>query len=894
MRPDLLKDVTQRLKADYRLIEKGDWMRGGKCPQCGKKELYTRADAPWLLKCGRENRCGWEGHVKQLYPDIFDDWSKRYRATEKDPTAAADAYLQHARGFDLRGLRGAYSQEWYHDQALNIGSATVRFPLPGGGWWERLIDQPGRFGKMKARFAPGGGYRGRWWQHPATSIDDLASADEIWIAEGIFDAIALTAAGRPAVSVMSCNNYPEGALAELRRACAALDRVGPKLIFAFDVGKAGVEYTRKFVARARKEGWQCGAAQVREDGEGEKLDWNDLAQHNRLTPDLIDEYLWNGEVTIAGTAAEKAVLIYQRHKIASFPVVFQSRQMWAKFDLARINEIIEEWADNPQMEGLPYTARFDLAAKEAVDVSEIANCAFRALYFQRDEAADDSSYYFAIDFPSDRARIKGTFSGSSLAAGAEFKKRLITIAPGGIWTGSTHQLDRLMQRQLVRIKSVEAIQFTGYSDDHEAWILGDLAVHKGRVYEPNDEDYFDFGKRQVKLRSAERILSIDYDAQKLDLGWVPLVSTAFGAKGLVMSAFWFGSLFAEQIRAEQKSLAFLEATGEPGTGKTTLIEFLWRLLGREDYEGFDPVKSTTAARARNLGKVANMPVVLLEGDRSQDTPHSRKFEWDELKTAYNGRSVRSRGVANGGMETFEPPFRAALVIAQNAPVEASPAIIERIMALSFDKAGWSPATKEAAERLERIKTEQVSGFIIHAIRREVDIMAAYRTAFARHEKAMLADPQVRNGRLAKNHAQLAAMFDAMRLIVTNIADRDAEAVHALIYQMVRERQLAVNSDHPHVQLFWERYDWIASQMTADAKNPINHSRKNGVVAVNLVQFEQLCGDYRLQLPCTMTDLKRLLKSSKARKYLGAKTINSCTGKHVHCWIFADLDSPDHR
>ncbi|MDA5192781.1 toprim domain-containing protein [Govanella unica] len=873
------------MKTDYQLKLRGDWMREGKCPSCGRKELYTRADSPWLLKCGRENRCGWDGHVKQLYPDIFDDWSKRYRVTEASPAAAADAYLHHARGFNLAALRSSYTQEYYHDQGLSIGSATVRFPLPGGGWWERLIDQPSRFGKMKARFAPGGGYRGRWWQAPGTTMQDLARADQIWICEGIFDAIALAQAGRSAVSVMSCNNFPELALADLRRACADHDLAGPKLIWAFDVGRAGVEYTRRFVKRGRDAGWQCGAAQVREDGEGEKLDWNDLAQRDKLTAEDLETYLWNGEVTIARVASEKAVLLYQRYKIASFPLVFQNRQMWARFDLARINEIIEEWGDMPAMKGLSYAQKFDLAAKEAAEVSEIANCAFRALYFQRDEAADDSAYYFAIDFPSDRPRIKGTFSGSSLAASAEFKKRLISLAPGGIWTGSTQQLDRLMQRQLVKIKSVEAIQFTGYSADHQAWILGDIAVHKGRVFEPNDEDYFDFGKQQVKLRSSERTLTINYDSQKLDLFWVPLISRAFGAKGLAMLAFWFGSLFAEQIREEQKSLAFLEATGEPGTGKTTLIEFLWRLCGREDYEGFDPVKSTPAARARNLGKVANLPVVLLEGDRSADTPHSRKFEWDELKTAYNGRSVRSRGVANGGMETFEPPFRGAIVIAQNAPVEASPAIIERIMALIFDKTGWSVDTKEAAEAIERIKTEQVSSFIIHAIRREEEIMATYRAAFAKHEKAMLADPEIRNGRLAKNHAQLAAMFDAMRIIVPNIAERDALAVHELIRAMVRERQLAVNSDHPHVQLFWERYDWLASLITPGAINPINHSVRADTIAINLVQFEQLCGEHRLSLPCTMNELKRLLKSSKERKFLCSKVTRSYE-KTLFCWHFS--------
>jgi Cdc6-like AAA superfamily ATPase len=72
----------------------------------------------------------------------------------------------------------------------------------------------------------------------------------------------------------------------------------------------------------------------------------------------------------------------------------------------------------------------------------------------------------------------------------------------------------------------------------------------------------------------------------------------------VCLSFFFGSLFAEQVRTEMKSFPFLEMHGLPGTGKTTLVEFLWKLLGRENYEGFDPAKATPAAMARNLAKWA--------------------------------------------------------------------------------------------------------------------------------------------------------------------------------------------------------------------------------------------------------------------------------------------------
>lgn len=897
MRDDLLKEVLTRLKRDYAFKEKGQWLQEGRCEHCGKKEAFVRADNPWVVKCGRQNRCGRDSHVKDLYADLFENWSNRHKATPEDPNAAADAYLLHARGFDLAPLRGSYRQEWYNDQKLGLTTATVRFPIPGDSYWERLIDQPSRFGKKKARFNYGSTWRGHCWLYPKRTMLDYARAGEIWIVEGIFDAIALVQKGKVhAVSAMSCNVYPEHFLAELRKMCGDLDIPTPKLIWAFDVGAAGVRFTRKFAEQARAAGWACGAAQVRPDGEGEKLDWNDLAQRDKLQPTDLDEYRWNGEITIASSATAKALLIYERKRYKSFPITFGGKQLWANFSIERIQAEMESLSESNDPEfadykELPFEERWNIAAERAVAIEEVANCTFRTLYYQRDPIVEEGSYLINVEFPSDRAGVKATFSGAACSGSGDFKKRLASIAPGAQWTGNQYQLDKLMQMQWAQIRMVEALQFVGYSKEHEAWVFGDIAVHKGRTYEVNEEDYFRLGKQSVKLRSNERMLRIEYDADRLDLSWLKPLCVSYGPKGLVVLAYWVLSLFAEQVRDHQESLAFLEMTGEPGSGKTTLLEFLWKLYGRPSYEGFDPTKGTIAGTARTLGQVANLPVVMIEGDRTQDTPHARRFEWDELKTAYNGRAVRTRAVANGGMETYEPPFRAAIVIAQNARVQGSEALTERIMGLHFDKGRFTPEGKEAAGKLKSADIKALSGFPVHVTRREEQIFAKYLEAYARHEKVMREYPGCGNYRFAHNHAQLAAMLDAMRVVISNISDRDVADAHALILAMLVERHQLTDADHAHVVQFWERYDHFLSQdaSTVNPAHPINHSRKPDQIAVNLVQYESRCTVAGLRQPCTMLELQKLLKGSKARRFVAVKPVNSVTGKTVACWVFRNPD-----
>ena len=72
-------EVLRRLERNYGLQQmKGTpYMRKGTCPACGKKELYSRSDEPWFIKCGRESKCGDQWHVKELFEDLFDDVATR-------------------------------------------------------------------------------------------------------------------------------------------------------------------------------------------------------------------------------------------------------------------------------------------------------------------------------------------------------------------------------------------------------------------------------------------------------------------------------------------------------------------------------------------------------------------------------------------------------------------------------------------------------------------------------------------------------------------------------------------------------------------------------------------------------------------------------------------------
>ncbi|WP_183003594.1 hypothetical protein [Achromobacter sp. UMC71] len=87
---------------------------------------------------------------------------------------------------------------------------------------------------------------------------------------------------------------------------------------------------------------------------------------------------------------------------------------------------------------------------------------------------------------------------------------------------------------------------------------------------------------------------------------------AFGPEGIAALAYWYGAQCSSGLMHEWTRFPLMQVSGAPGTGKDTLIEFLWKLLGRDCYLGWMPHKMTASALARNLAENDSRPVVLID------------------------------------------------------------------------------------------------------------------------------------------------------------------------------------------------------------------------------------------------------------------------------------------
>ena len=135
--------------------------------------------------------------------------------------------------------------------------------------------------------------------------------------------------------------------------------------------------------------------------------------------------------------------------------------------------------------------------------------------------------------------------------------------------------------------------------------------------------------------------------------------------------------------------------------------------------------------------------------------------------------------------------------------------------------------------------------------------------------------------------------------MVRISDEQFAQVQARIETMARERQQAINADHPLVQEFWEAFDYLDGLPLATARGPkdvprLNHSRDEDLIAVNLNEFVELAATHRQQIPA-LAELKKVLRTSKTRAFFDVKTVNSAiktrvidgveAGRTAYCWVF---------
>jgi len=656
-----------------------------------------------------------------------------------------------------------------------------------------------------------------------------------------------------------------------------------KWVIALDNDSTGRRCLKKHAERLRDMKEEVLAAISSE--QDEKQDWNDLHKAGKLTEDDMRHYRHLGKLELAKSAYEKARYMWENdRKKLFFVFTFANKTYSFSLDPTEYEKAhVREHENDPLKAD---KAAFGHASK----INEIATFAMDFLYFQKPQNGEEGQYFFQLSFGNHADAEQIALSGKVLAGSGDFKKAVGVQNPSALFEGKTQHLDFLRKKWMEHIpKIVTTLDFIGYDPSTGAYVYQDYAVENGKLLNLNKESFFQLRKSGIKT-------TVDIKQRlnnKIIADWLPDYQKAFGTGGMVALSWWFGSLFVEQVRQQYRSYPFFEIIGEAGSGKSDMVDFLWKLLGREG-ESFNPNASTLAGRTRKMAEVSNLPVVFNETDNEKiaEDRHVKQFAWDELKDLFDGEFGRVTGQKTQDNATRKPTFKASLMAVQNIPVIASEAIMSRFMHLQFDRSHHSMEGKYASDRLNMLPVMDVSGFLLHSVQRSEAVLKKFAEQFDKHRVTLQANPKIKMQRITENHAKIMAFADCLSLVLPISAVSIVE-IHRALIAMAENRQETLNEEHPIVQQFWSLYDYANSRSMRSAEelqyfedNLLNHSMDTDTeIAINLEHFRQRCAELKLELMDTK-ELRRHLPTSRKRKYLRTEAMYSRLEKRtVRCWIF---------
>ncbi len=230
----------------------------------------------------------------------------------------------------------------------------------------------------------------------------------------------------------------------------------------------------------------------------------------------------------------------------------------------------------------------------------------------------------------------------------------------------------------------------------------------------------------------------------------------FGARGVLVLAWWMGAAHAARIREDQHSFPFLQINGAAGSGKSLLLDYLQKLNGLGPY-GHSLANAARAARARIYANAVNAdrPVVICE---SYDGSADHSFDWDELKQLYNSCPVTFQ---SEGDQFQTETFKGALVITANQPVECSDALSSRMIIVDLSAKDAQP-TRIRPDALAEVDLAQASAFGLEVKEREAWISNNIRYYGPAYKKELLEKyGSALNARTALNCSQMLVLIDLL-------------------------------------------------------------------------------------------------------------------------------------
>jgi len=705
----LCKQILNSLKSSEYWNEKtkitSQYISNLKCPVCGKKDAYAYKDRPFSINCNHMNSCGARTKTLELFP-LVKNIEKEYSPTKEDPDLPARMYLNMRGLFDsLKGL--AYK---YWSKTREGCGGAVMFPISGGqnkAWNGRLFNPTG---KDKSHNV--GKVAGLFWKHPGIEYDPH---QEIFVTEGIIDALSLIEMGHQAIALLMAGQNPDKV--DLSNFL--------KPVFAFDNNEAGHKALWKWNAK-----YKDAPAILPTYG-----DWNDFLLSG--TKDDVKngfkakrkEFEFNATLALSNSANEYAYN-YAEYYLRP-PGLFVFDKCY-------------------------YHSTLTSAKQPELKTQRVSNFTVNVDHYQLDTTnPDEPVNRYALKIKPKKGRtVSCTVSANDLSSPASLTTMFLQRARV-VWKGEKSPALSLAEKITnANAPVVRQLDSTGYDTESECYIFKDFMIDpKGDMFLPDKKNFFKLaGDSYVRPAQYPNIKPYkNVDPKEI---W-NLIYQAWGNRGATAIAWAVASFFVNQIKARIGFFPFLSLYGDTQTGKTGLT-ILLNACQCLDNEGL-PMRrfNTDKGVIRKIAQRSGLFCALLEGSRGDN---KILVDDDGILTLYNVNPLQVRAEKSNDIRTKETPFQSSLMFVQNNEPFTTKAQKERVISVKFDKENLTNKTLESYDKIMDIPITEIAHFFPCLMKHRVMIEDSWYQKWREYKKLLKTIGDARN---TENHALVLTFHDLL-------------------------------------------------------------------------------------------------------------------------------------
>ncbi len=646
------------------------------CPKCNKREAFSFVDSPFTIHCPRDNKCGEKTHIKDLVPELFNNWPELYPPTQADPNATARAYLK-SRG--LEPTRFRFEQGIWKERGHSIPTVTFKCSWTDRRW-HRLIDiLKGIEGKARWDKGDGNAYQGQAW----VASGEIDENKKLWIVEGIFEALSIgQGLGIQAAATFSASHVPTNFYEKL--SCKQ------PICIALNSDTAGEEGTFKNLRILKEMGFE----DVTVVQPPPAKDWNDLLCLGDFTDErkekTLKDAMWRGKLLLAESVDTYRKVLEEK---------FKSKDGYYH-GLLKFNG--ETYFCDTREEGSG-SNRPKVAVTQKILNAEIRR-AFTQINEEKQFNPEHRDFIKITKVGSRQPRII-ELSAAELVNPTKLKESLKSKANVLLLKSSQEVVNAIVSKiEKDKAPNVHLVGRLGYDKRSNCYVFGNfLYDNNGNRHQANTDGFF--AKQGLVCQTDEDLIE---HYELIDLKKViSLILRIYGNQGLMVLAFFVATLLKSDCISRKSAFPYLSLSGLKGSGKTTLIDF----CNQAFFQLWTGINASQSSTQKGLSRALHHRHSLVI---PYNESNGRMIGLDEnqLLTAYEGGSLYTRAAKTNDSSIINLPFDASLLFVQNHEPFSIGAVKERVISLKFknvSEGGVTEDSRKAMKELNRMTKEERAG-----------------------------------------------------------------------------------------------------------------------------------------------------------------------------------------